>query len=149
MGRAAKRIAINSLQWLLYGRHSLSTAEFIAAVQLGSDNNALQLLPSQVCDCCCNLVTHNESEDKFVLAHPTIREYLESLDIYSARECHVTIAERCMDTFLSGSFARDKLLFYSSKFWPLHVEESRPLYKENKLWPKVKDFLGQGVHFQD
>lgn len=75
MGEAAKTVAVQALQWLLYSQRMLSVSEFVAAVSRNSEKS-VEISSDAILDYCCNLVVLDKEANSFRLVHSTVREYV-------------------------------------------------------------------------
>ncbi|KAE8354008.1 ankyrin repeat-containing domain protein [Aspergillus coremiiformis] len=148
LGPQAKAVARLTLQWLLGAKRMLSVAELIAAVGR-SANYSSELSPRTIMDYCCQLVIIDKSSDSFRLAHLTVREYLESMDAYCSPEVNLNIAQGCLDVYLGGNRDGVVLRNYSTKYWPVHVEELESTDQRARIKPSLVDFFTKGEHFED
>ncbi|PYH92827.1 hypothetical protein BO71DRAFT_15693 [Aspergillus ellipticus CBS 707.79] len=148
LGTKAKSVARMTFQWLLGARRILSVAELIAAVGR-SPNCSSELSPRDIIDYCCQLVIIDQSTNSFRLAHLTVREYLESLNVYCRPEISLTIAKGCLDVYLGDNGDGLGLRDYAPKYWPVHVEELESTSQRNHIEIPLVDFFTKGEHFED
>ncbi|ESK85849.1 hypothetical protein Moror_2373 [Moniliophthora roreri MCA 2997] len=142
-------VAGTVFNWLLVGRKILRTPTFLAAISANpirwqhSDKIPEELTLEQVLAICRNLVVHDEDLDTFRFAHPSVREFLESMDDYSNTRCHSFLAESCLiheiyashsprgAQFLSTNYgigatlpSTRSLREYAFVWWPVHYFHS-------------------------
>uniref|UniRef100_A0A0W0GEG1 NACHT domain-containing protein n=1 Tax=Moniliophthora roreri TaxID=221103 RepID=A0A0W0GEG1_MONRR len=135
--------------WLLVGQKILHTSTFLAAISANprrwehSDEPPEELIAEQVLAICRNLIIHDEAADTFRFAHPSVREFLESMDEYSQIHCHSLLAEICLVHLIhasrtpnSAQYLTDSygvhnalpstpgLLDYAVYRWPAHCLQS-------------------------
>lgn len=133
-GPAGRRIALNTLQWLLHAHSTLSTESLVLAVNLSCGVDGTHMTPVDILNLCCNLVVVDSELDVFRFAHLSLREYLETREEFSPMVAHPRLAEDCLRV-CSGDL-RDvgpnpdlwrarSLRRYAALYWPMHFHRSR------------------------
>ncbi|BCR94597.1 uncharacterized protein AKAW2_11643A [Aspergillus luchuensis] len=117
----AREVARFTFYWLLGAKRMLPIPDFLIAVARSA--RCLSTLQSgTIIDYCCGLVIDNET-NTFRLAHPTVREYLESAEIYRDKEACYSMALRCLGAYLGEDCGENGFLKYATNYWPSHVED--------------------------
>lgn len=149
--------AQNIMKWLLYARAPLSSSASLEAISSEFGGKEFRPWAEFVTDACKTLVTIDEENDVFQFAHLSVREYLEKRTEYSAAECHLTLAERCLRT-VDASFgsaimnqkvsdAKAQFAQYASLYWPVHyqnIDLDIMDERKEKIRENLKDLLIQG-----
>ncbi|KAK8929225.1 hypothetical protein VCV18_001887 [Metarhizium anisopliae] len=118
-GRRASKLAICTFQWLLYGQKVITADNFVAIASASlrieepdgetRRSDSLEAITTgEILDVCANLVVLRNGV--FVLAHLSVREFLEgltarSVDTMIAARGNDAIAAACLQLFLTGTEA--------------------------------------------
>ncbi|KAI3600420.1 hypothetical protein WG66_001747 [Moniliophthora roreri] len=108
--------------WLLVGQKILHTSTFLAAISanpmrwMHSEEPPEEVKAEEVLAICRNLVVHDEALDTFRFAHPSVREFLESLDDFTSIRCHSHLAETCLVHLIDASSTRNGAQFLSDNY---------------------------------
>lgn len=74
MEQYSRSIALATFRWLLHARRLLSIEELLSAVSKSVPSNNKSLEPSDILDCCCNLVVADKVMNAFRMSHSTVQE---------------------------------------------------------------------------
>ncbi|GLA57796.1 hypothetical protein AtubIFM55763_003038 [Aspergillus tubingensis] len=148
LGKGPRTVALQSLRWLLCAKRKLSVSEFLAAVSK-SPIGSTSVSAGSIIDYCCNLIVIDHVADTFRFAHVTVREFLEALSNSSLLDADLTIAQRCLGTYLWGDFSEDGLLEYATQYWPAHVEQLGGSSQRLEIQKPIIEFLTEEEHFED
>ena len=136
-------IANSALKWLLSAQRPLHTADFITAVAVDSNGQAIPLSKTQLLHICCNLVVVDAELDLFRFAHLSVREYVEGCDEYNDINIHSHALERCLALFVYDAASRtenkDCFTAYATIHWPSHYVR----IEHNQLSGSMKAMLTQ------
>ncbi|CAG9938653.1 unnamed protein product [Clonostachys rosea f. rosea IK726] len=89
-------LAKNSLSWLLCSHAQLTSEAFLAAVSTRKDGESEAISRDQLLDLCCNLVIFDEALDVFRFAHLSVREFLETHELFKSDFINSRVAEACL-----------------------------------------------------
>ncbi|GJP92387.1 ankyrin repeat-containing domain protein [Aspergillus niger] len=148
MKETAREVARFTFYWLLGAKRMLPIPDFLIAVAR-SANCLSNLQPRTIIDYCCGLVVIDNETNTFRLAHPTVREYLESLEIYRGKEVSYSIALGCLDAYLGENCVENEFLKYATNYWPSHVEDLGFAPQRAKVVPSLTEFFTKEEHFDD
>ncbi|GFN17844.1 ankyrin repeat-containing domain protein [Aspergillus tubingensis] len=84
-----------------------------------------------------------------MLAHPTVRKYLESVEIYRDKEVCYSMALRCLGAYLGEDCGENGFLKYATNYWPSHVEDLGCAPQRAKVVPRLTEFFTKEEHFDD
>lgn len=141
-------IAMRAMKWLLCARRPLTTAEFIAAITIGSEGGSLPLSKAEVLSICCNMVALDVELEVFRFAHLSVQDYLEGHGEYNPLKIHSFAFERCLDTYTLGlamtaqeSMVKQDEAFrpYATLYWPMHYQ----IIQSDKLVETLNRKVGQ------
>lgn len=167
-----RKVAIQTLNWLLCAQRPLLAKELIAAVYqfdedissdtdespgfkpIGPKDDILQL--------CCNLIVFDSEQNIFRFAHQSVREYLMKLSRYTIVEQHALATERCLEIYLTRSREkpiseeerRQNTIFkpYAEVYWPVHykyAENSTSVELKNKLLRFTDQIHGTSAPYEE
>lgn len=86
-----------ALQWLLCSHEPLNTETFLTLTSSSSYQKAvIELSRDALLDLCFNFIVHDAELDVFRFAHLSVREYLESVEVYQPETSHAAAAEYCL-----------------------------------------------------
>ncbi|KAL3260786.1 hypothetical protein ABHI18_004275 [Aspergillus niger] len=148
MKETAREVARFTFYWLLGAKRMLPIPDFLIAVAR-SAKCLSNLQPRTIIDYCCGLVVIDNETNTFRIAHPTVREYLESLEIYRGKEVSYSIALGCLDAYLGEDCVENEFLKYATNYWPSHVEDLGFAPQRAKVVPSLTDFFTKEEHFDD
>ncbi|RDH39372.1 ankyrin repeat-containing domain protein [Aspergillus welwitschiae] len=148
MKETAREVARFTFYWLLGAKRMLPIPDFLIAVAR-SAKCLSNLQPRTIIDYCCGLAVIDNETNTFRLAHPTVREYLESLEIYRGKEVSYSIALACLDAYLGENCVENEFLKYATNYWPSHVEDLGFAPQRAKVVPSLTDFFTKEEHFDD
>ncbi|OJJ72655.1 hypothetical protein ASPBRDRAFT_548678 [Aspergillus brasiliensis CBS 101740] len=148
MKETAREVARFAIYWLLGAKRMLPTPDFLIAVARSARCSST-LHPQTIIDYCCGLVMVDNETDTFRLTHPTVREYLESLETYHVEEVSYIMALGCLNAYLGENCSGNEFLKYSTKYWPSHVEDIGFAPQRARIVPFLADFFTKEEHFED
>ncbi|KAF7555581.1 hypothetical protein G7Z17_g2090 [Cylindrodendrum hubeiense] len=141
----ARITAITTFSLLLYMREPLTPSDFLSAVAMTSEDT---LTLPQLMDMCSNLIVLDTKWNTLRLAHPSVKEYLENLDLFSAAAGQKLLAELCLEVCSRGprpgckmSSARDNIYAYAATYWPVHIKIAQDDQPEDAICRKVLSFV--------
>uniref|UniRef100_A0A0W0FZH6 Nephrocystin 3-like N-terminal domain-containing protein n=1 Tax=Moniliophthora roreri TaxID=221103 RepID=A0A0W0FZH6_MONRR len=108
--------------WLLVGQRILHTSTFLAAISanpmrwMHSEEPPEEVNAEEVLAICRNLVVRDKALDTFRFAHPSVREFLESLDDFISIHCHSHLADICLVHLIDASNTRNGAQFLSDNY---------------------------------
>ncbi|KAG9764079.1 hypothetical protein KCU73_g1119, partial [Aureobasidium melanogenum] len=115
-GPSARKMAIDTISWLLYAQEPLTTDAFNSAINSGSKPD--------VVDICSNLVVLDNGSGMFRFSHQSVQEFARELPEFEELNAHCTISLRCIES--CSSFFADQLPNsgsldrYSMLYWAYH-----------------------------
>lgn len=117
---AQRAIAEQTIKWVLYAQRQLSVQELLAAVSV-SDGSGFQPSPDDLKEILANFVILDIKSNTFRLAHASVHDFLTNLPEYDMRSCHMTILEKCLQTYtMSDLTSAGVLRHYSVCHWLTH-----------------------------
>lgn len=150
-----QKVAIRTLNWLLYAQRLLFAEELISAIYVLDDDTSLDSdedtesksmgsPKDDILRLCRNLIIFDSEQEIFRFAHQSVREYLIKLSRYTIVEQHALAVKRCLEIYLTGSrenFISGKekrqntiLKPYAEVYWPVHYK-----YAENSTSVELKN----------
>jgi ankyrin repeat protein len=145
LSRPSRIIAERIFRWLLCAQKMLNIEELAAAVTFPTESHVLHA--DTVVDICCNMVLIGH-DGNFRFSHLSVREYLEGLDTYSASQCHFTVLERCLASYLNTAVdwtlhnALDLAIKpYAMLHWVTHCQDAGTPATDESLALLVKAFV--------
>ncbi|KAG9564180.1 hypothetical protein KCU71_g6183, partial [Aureobasidium melanogenum] len=115
-GPSARRVAIDTVAWLLYAQEPLTTDAFNSAVNSGLKLNVVEI--------CSNLVVLDNGSGMFRFSHQSVQEFARKLPEFKERDAHRIISLRCIEgcsNFLTNQLpTHGSLERYSMIYWAYH-----------------------------
>ncbi|CAH0002507.1 unnamed protein product [Clonostachys byssicola] len=148
-----RELAKNSLSWLLCSHAQLNSEAFLAAVSTSKDGESDAISRDQLLDLCCNLVIFDEALDVFRFAHLSVREFLETHELFISESINSRVAEACliriMDATPDMNMEDDtepsvEVLWYSYVYWGFHVKAA-----SGERTPITDDLLAEFLSDED
>ena len=136
------------MAWILCSQRRLSADEFLAAISVDFEGNAIKICREDVLNICHNLVILDPELNVFRFAHLSVREFLEERPEYTITVTHSLAAERCLTVCLDittspvATAANNSFRAYSTLFWALHCQMSGEGRLEDKISHLVHKFVG-------
>ncbi|CAI6080012.1 unnamed protein product [Clonostachys chloroleuca] len=125
-----RELAKNSLSWLLCSHAQLTSEAFLAAVSTSKDGESEAISRDQLLDLCCNLVIFDEALDVFRFAHLSVREFLETHELFKSESINSRVAVACLIRIVDATpdinMEDDTepsvdVLWYSYIWWGFHI----------------------------
>ena len=149
LGSQSWLIANSALKWLLSAQRPLNTAEFITAVAVDFNGQAIPLSKTQLLNICCNMVVVDAELDLFRFAHLSVQEYIEGHDEYIDINIHSHPLERFLALFVHDVALRtgNKNCFtaYATLHWPSHYQRIEHNQLSRTMEAKLTQFLFNDV----
>jgi ankyrin repeat protein len=149
-----KRLAENTMSWLLCATKPLSCDEMIKAITAGSMSPPSAITKEDVLSICCNFVKTDDEMGVFQFVHLSVREYLESRFENDASQGHAAIAQSCLQACLSNMKPRRRANLnnpqtktfydYAHVYWPLHCQKAKDYRTQDPLKTSFRAFLCSG-----
>ena len=131
-------IADQTIKWLLYAQRQLSIQELLDAVSV-SDGRRVNLSPNELESILTSFIILDPDSCIFQLAHFSVREFFTHLPGYDMRSCHMTILERCLQTYTMRDLTSpDALQRYSICHWLTHFKRTTSNHASADFHRKVR-----------
>jgi hypothetical protein len=153
---ANRRLAENTMKWLLYANKPISCDEMMKAITAGSMPPSSAITKEEVLSICCNFVKTDDEMGIFQFVHLSVREYLERRSEYEAPRGHAAIAQSCLQACFTNMKPRrranlknpqNKTLYdYAHVYWPLHCQKAKHYRTQEPLKTSFRAFLCSGSH---
>ncbi|CAH0045340.1 unnamed protein product [Clonostachys solani] len=126
-----RELAKNSLSWLLCSHAQLASEAFLAAVSTSEGGESEAISRDQLLDLCCNLVIFDDALDVFRFAHLSVREFLETHDLFKSESINSRVAEACLIRIMDATPDMDmqdetepsiETLWYAYVYWGYHTQ---------------------------
>jgi hypothetical protein len=151
---ASRKMAENTVRWLLCGNQPLSCEEMIKAILPDSRTPTASITKEQILSICCNFVKIDDEVGIFRFVHLSVREYLEKRPDYELTLNHSTVAASCLKVCSTNVKPKrrgnlnnpsNKTFYdYAQVYWPVHCQNSKQYRRKEPLETLFRAFLCGG-----